>query len=646
MGEISLKALKNIQLQQITTKQNETLIGIPIGFEYRENGLTAESNSFFGFYGVNPKTAKGASELYLDLSLDPNLKTNEYLKPSIKDLFLDKETSLKVQIQKENPDFFKVINNACYAAKDNGLNKNITQTAIDYMLKPNAKIPLFAGLHGYGKTSILSAIIKDINELTPDKLAAKYNLSKEDAKKLLNFTNTKIIPINSTMSLNDLYGHITLQTDPKSGERIMDYANAPLLDSIKTTYYNNQKSFIILDELLDAPDVINQIKSSFMPINGQYNFMSNCSRDFLEIRSTFAVKNLNKEDTQLHYGLFEIAQNADKRFAVDDSAIEINGDSIIINMSKLNERQRTLLNNSLISQEVNQTLQQETDKHNASLLTKISEYKFGQLNSGKAVLLISKNKAEEIQKTNASCKTSSSATPYTVNTQDFKIVATGNVLANITQSELDRFKISMVAGISYEDLLQNLSAPDKGVQSKFIDSLREKDPAGVLVNEYINIVLEFVRHVSNAQNSGQLSYPQYDMGKEPVYSDAILSSAVFNPRMITSQINNSDSPEELIENFKSNANQILGIEGYPDYNEEAEVVKYNDMVDLVLKTKLVDFCQKHKIPNNLEVNNVVLDRILQDIPKVDSAIFNNSAPSIAQSEYEDFNVFNAPKMKA
>lgn len=639
MSEIRLNSIVSTDIQKTITKQGDTLIGIPVEFEFSENGVDDEVLTLYGFFCVNPKEAQNASELYLDLSLDPNFETNEYIKNAAKELFKDKVTGIKTQIQKTNPDFFNQINKICFEAKNNGASRNITESVLNALIHKNSKPLLIQGLAGYGKTSIINSIFKDIENLSfsAEDFAKKYAISIEKAKELKEFKNNmRTLPINATMNIYDMYGHATLISHPKTKQQVMDYANSTLMEVVKGISYGGQKGIICLDELLDNTDIITQLKATIMASNGVYNFTPNYSRDFLEIKSPFKIKTANGDFADLNYAIFEIAKNADKRFAVDDKCINLteDGNSFVIDSAFLNAHQKDCFYRSTVGQNLNKKISDPNSRDYASTMANITNHKFAELNSGARIFLISQAKAEEIQASNINHKTSSEEKPFIISTTELKILATGNVLNNVPQAALDRFAQCSVDRISYDELLNNFAVLGIGIDSEFINKLKDKTPDNSSTIEYVNIILDFVKHLAHSQHDGELSSPQFDMGKEPVFREGFLSSAPLNPRMITSIINNSSSPEDVIKNFKNNAYQILGIEGYPDDNEENDVVRFNDKVDEILAKNLISFCNKYKIENAIEESNPVYNKLIDDIPMVNN-IFSMPQEQLAEDEILD-----------
>lgn len=620
MGEIRILDIKDYTLSAIKKDNNNIFVGIKVDFIYTENTSSSDETRFFGIYGLNPKAERDATQLYLDLSFDKNIAENDdYMRKTITDLFGDKVYTIKTEIQKNNPTFFSTINKLCLEAKKNGANTNIQKSIIQTLLKDGAKPLLVLGLQGYGKTSTIQDVLHKLQspKMTSEKLADALSISLDEATKLKNFkNNTRVVSINETMNLNDLYGHITLVANDKTGQMSMDYANSSFMEVVKGVYYGGQKGIIVLDELLDNTELINQTKATIMASGGKYNFTPNYSREFLEIKSGDVF--ISGQNQKCNYIICEVALQADKRFAVDDEAIVVNTQkkAILIDTDKLNNMQKYLLSNSILNDVANSKI---ADRNSASYnnnIVSITNQKYQLINDGYAVLLISKEKAEEIKQLNTDfiIKTSVSAMPYMIDSPSLKILATGNVLNNVSQSALDRFSQIQISHISYDELKNNIAILGVGVESNFINKLKKLSADNKAVLDYVDIVLKFVKKIVTEQHDGRLLAPQYDTGKEPIYSSELLSSISLNPRTITSIINNSDTPQELIDNFKKNSNQILGIENYPDETEAVYVQTFNDEVDIILGEALKNFCDKYKIENDMTETNKYFEKLLATLP--------------------------------
>ena len=262
MAELKLKDLNDYTLKKISLNKNSNLIGIPICVEFIENPSRPDTRTFTAFYGLNPAKSTSVSELYFDLTLDENNNISSQLKDEIREYLQRSKENINSIIQKKNPNFFDQVNVICSnkISSSNGVSKAIIRN----LLNSEAKSLLITGLAGYGKTAGLKSVFKDMQGLSLQDFANKYNISEEQAKSIKNF-KLEFIPINNEINYEDLMGRMILSQNPKTGEMQTSYENGALLSAIKRNMFLGEKISIGFDELADNERLFANFKGFLMP---------------------------------------------------------------------------------------------------------------------------------------------------------------------------------------------------------------------------------------------------------------------------------------------------------------------------------------------------------------------------------------------
>jgi hypothetical protein len=620
MAELKLKDLNDYNLKIIDLNKKTSLIGIPICVEYIENPSRPDIKNFTAFYGLNPITSSNATELYFDLTLDEN-NIPSMLKDEIREYLQRSKDNINTIIQKKNPNFFDQINVIC-SNKISSQN-SVSGAIIRNLLNSEAKSLLITGLAGYGKTAGLKSVFKDMQGLSLQDFANKYNISEEQAKSIKNF-KLEFIPINNEINYEDLMGRMILSQNPKTGEMQTSYENGALLSAIKRNMFLGEKISIGFDELADNERLFANFKAFLMPdINNNYVATATMARDFLSVSSSdisFRLK--DNKVVERNFFIFEVAKKCDGIFTCNDEAIEIdNKGGLTVDINKLNGYQANCFLKSITSDAVekqffDKSIKDENKKsldRSAFIKTKINTMK----ESSVPLLLISEEVANKIRANDALNKIElSSALPYAVSKETFKVFATGNEInQDVSKAALDRFENIKIFNISFDELYQNLVVSKIGVNSKLFNELDIITIDGSARLAFGKAVIDFARLIFEMQRSGELMMPEYDGNKEPAYKAGFLSSPTLNPRLITNIVNQSETPKDILDNYSRYAEQILGIEGLPAEFDINEIAVFNEALQNKLAPELSKICKKYGIKDN--IGDIAQNNLLQALPKIE-----------------------------
>lgn len=619
MAELKLKDLNDYNLKIIDLNKKTSLIGIPICVEYIENPSRPDIKNFTAFYGLNPITSSNATELYFDLTLDEN-NIPSMLKDEIREYLQRSKDNINTIIQKKNPNFFDQINVIC-SNKISSQN-SVSGAIIRNLLNSEAKSLLITGLAGYGKTAGLKSVFKDMQGLSLQDFANKYNISEEQAKSIKNF-KLEFIPINNEINYEDLMGRMILSQNPKTGEMQTSYENGALLSAIKRNMFLGEKISIGFDELADNERLFANFKAFLMPdINNNYVAAATMARDFLSVSSQDIAFRLKDNKVKRNFFIFEVAKKCDGIFTCNDEAIEIdNKGGLTVDINKLNGYQANCFLKSITSDAVekqffDKSIKDENKKsldRSAFIKTKINTMK----ESSVPLLLISEEVANKIRANDALNKIElSSALPYAVSKETFKVFATGNEInQDVSKAALDRFENIKIFNISFDELYQNLVVSKIGVNSKLFNELDKITIDGSARLAFGKAVIDFARLIFEMQRSGELMMPEYDGNKEPAYKAGFLSSPTLNPRLITNIVNQSETPKDILDNYSRYAEQILGIEGLPAEFDINEIAVFNEALQNKLAPELSKICKKYGIKDN--IGDITQNNLLQALPKIE-----------------------------
>lgn len=619
MAELKLKDLNDYNLKIIDLNKKTSLIGIPICVEYIENPSRPDIKNFTAFYGLNPIKSSNATELYFDLTLDEN-NIPSMLKDEIREYLQRSKDNINTIIQKKNPNFFDQINVIC-SNKISSQN-SVSGAIIRNLLNSEAKSLLITGLAGYGKTAGLKSVFKDMQGLSLQDFANKYNISEEQAKSIKNF-KLEFIPINNEINYEDLMGRMILSQNPKTGEMQTSYENGALLSAIKRNMFLGEKISIGFDELADNERLFANFKAFLMPdINNNYVATATMARDFLSVSSQDIAFRLKDNKVKRNFFIFEVAKKCDGIFTCNDEAIEIdNKGGLTVDINKLNGYQANCFLKSITSDAVekqffDKSIKDENKKsldRSAFIKTKINTMK----ESSVPLLLISEEVANKIRANDALNKIElSSALPYAVSKETFKVFATGNEInQDVSKAALDRFENIKIFNISFDELYQNLVVSKIGVNSKLFNELDKITIDGSARLAFGKAVIDFARLIFEMQRSGELMMPEYDGNKEPAYKAGFLSSPTLNPRLITNIVNQSETPKDILDNYSRYAEQILGIEGLPAEFDINEIAVFNEALQNKLATELSKICKKYGIKDN--IGDITQNNLLQALPKIE-----------------------------
>ena len=619
MAELKLKDLNDYNLKIIDLNKKTSLIGIPICVEYIENPSRPDIKNFTAFYGLNPIKSSNATELYFDLTLDEN-NISSPLKDEIREYLQRSKDNINTIIQKKNPNFFDQINVIC-SNKISSQN-SVSGAIIRNLLNSEAKSLLITGLAGYGKTAGLKSVFKDMQGLSLQDFANKYNISGEQAKSIKNF-KLEFIPINNEINYEDLMGRMILSQNPKTGEMQTSYENGALLSAIKRNMFLGEKISIGFDELADNERLFANFKAFLMPdINNNYVATATMARDFLSVSSQDIAFRLKDNKVKRNFFIFEVAKKCDGIFTCNDEAIEIdNKGGLMVDINKLNGYQANCFLKSITSDAVekqffDKSIKDENKKsldRSAFIKTKINTMK----ESSVPLLLISEEVANKIRANDALNKIElSSALPYAVSKETFKVFATGNEInQDVSKAALDRFENIKIFNISFDELYQNLAVSKIGVNSKLFNELDKITIDGSARLAFGKAVIDFARLIFEMQRSGELMMPEYDGNKEPAYKAGFLSSPTLNPRLITNIINQSETPKDILDNYSRYAEQILGIEGLPAEFDINEIAVFNEALQNKLAPELSKICKKYGIKDN--IGDIAQNNLLQALPKIE-----------------------------
>lgn len=647
MAELKLKDLNDYTLKKISLNKNSNLIGIPICVEFIENPSRPDTRTFTAFYGLNPAKSTSVSELYFDLTLDENNNISSQLKDEIREYLQRSKDNINSIIQKKNPNLFDQVNVICSnkISSSNGVSKAIIRN----LLNSEAKSLLITGLAGYGKTAGLKSVFKDMQGLSLQNFANKYNISEEQAKSIKNL-KLEFIPINNEINYEDLMGRMILSQNPKTGEMQTSYENGALLSAIKRNMFLGEKISIGFDELADNERLFANFKAFLMPdINNNYVATATMARDFLSVSSRdIAFRLKDNKVVERNFFIFEVAKKCDSIFTCNDEAIEMdNKGGLIVDVNKLNNYQANCFLKSITSDAVekqffDKSIKDENKKsldRSAFIKTKINTMK----ESPVPLLLISEEVANKIRANDALSKLElSSALPYSVSKETFKVFATGNEInQDVSKAALDRFENIKIFNISFDELYQNLAVSKIGVNSKLFNELDNITIDGSARLAFGKAVVDFARLIFEMQRSGELMMPEYDGNKEPAYKAGYLSSPTLNPRLITNIVNQSETPKDILDNYSRYAEQILGIEGLPAEFEMSEIAMFDEALKNKLAPEINKICKKYGIKNNIEDDSQNL--LLQALPSIEIKNSQVTQMPALQANTEDENI--TAKMK-
>ena len=259
------------------------------------------------------------------------------------------------------------------------------------------------------------------------------------------------------------------------------------------------------------------------------------------------------------------------------------------------------------------------------------------------LLLISEEVANKIRANDALSKLElSSALPYSVSKETFKVFATGNEInQDVSKAALDRFENIKIFNISFDELYQNLAVSKIGVNSKLFNELDNITIDGSARLAFGKAVVDFARLIFEMQRSGELMMPEYDGNKEPAYKAGYLSSPTLNPRLITNIVNQSETPKDILDNYSRYAEQILGIEGLPAEFEMSEIAMFDEALKNKLAPEINKICKKYGIKNNIEDDSQNL--LLQALPSIEIKNSQVTQMPALQAHTEDENI--TAKMK-
>lgn len=648
MAELKLKDLNDYNLKMIALNKQNSLIGIPVCIEYIENPSRPDIKTFTAFYGLNPIKSSNATELYFDLTLDEN-NIPSMLKDEIREYLQRSKDNINTIIQKKNPNFFDQINVIC-SNKISSQN-SVSGAIIRNLLNSEAKSLLITGLAGYGKTAGLKSVFKDMQGLSLQDFAKKYNISEEQAKNIKNF-KLEFIPINNEINYEDLMGRMILSQNPKTGEMQTSYENGALLSAIKRNMFLGEKISIGFDELADNERLFANFKAFLMPdINNNYVATATMARDFLSVSSQdIAFRLKDNKVVERNFFIFEVAKKCDGIFTCNDEAIEIDSKGgLTVDINKLNGYQANCFLKSITSDAVekqffDKSIKDENKKsldRSAFIKTKINTMK----ESSVPLLLISEEVANKIRANDALNKIElSSALPYAVSKETFKVFATGNEInQDVSKAALDRFENIKIFNISFDELYQNLAVSKIGVNSKLFNELDKITIDGSARLAFGKAVVDFARLVFEMQRSGELMMPEYDGNKEPAYKAGFLSSPTLNPRLITNIINQSETPKDILDNYSRYAEQILGIEGLPAEFDINEIAVFNEALQNKLAPELSKICKIYGIKDNID--DITQNNLLQALPKIEiknSQIIDILTPNVSTEPDENTTVKMKP----
>lgn len=563
----------------------EVLVGLPLTINYREDPLDTPE-TLQCFYGLNPKENFDIQGISLHI-LDKKLTNDET--QEIYQAFYKYKDMLNEKIRATQPTFFDNINSLCYRINQDE-KIDITNAIISTLTNKNEQPLLLAGLSGYGKTASLEKIINDMRTSNATELQAKYGISQEKAENLKKFSSYGIVNINEEASYKKLMGNYVLSENEK-GEITTVLENGALGSLIKDNYYGNRKTLVVFDELLDSPDVMTAMKASLMPRGDFYNFAPINARNFL-----FVNANIDCDNKMSKMMFLEVAQKSDNLYSCDDNALEINEqtNTLKIQTDKLSNFEKQIINNSLPSENQEQTLKQTGDFANISKI--FTSTRFSILDMGGKILLISQKKANEI-KNLLDCKEILKDKPFVLYKDNFKVCATGNVMNNIDVPTRDRFNVVSIGGISYSKLKENLLVKRYGIDSPLVNKLDKI--SSEVYEKVVDSIIKLVRSISELQNQDVFSKPDFGL-KQVAYSPNELTSPSLNPRLITNIINQSENLNDISEKFKQSAERILGLEGLPDNEETAQIIRFKDNVNIVLEKELDKIAKEYKIDYALD----------------------------------------------
>lgn len=615
MAIINFSLIEKPEIKALTQKNTQTIIGIPLQIEIREDPSVLRFETYLGFYGLNPSTANNSKDMYLDLSTNKELNAlNSEIKSEIKEIFELAKTSINSNIQTENPNFFSNISSFCNLNK-NYNNVDIEKEVVKSLLNKHSKPLIVAGLPGYGKTASIHATLKAIKSDSIEELISKYDIDKDEAKTLKSYSKSFNIEINPETEFGDLMAKLVLSKDPETKQQTTEIDNGALLSAIKTAYYLNENVVVFFDEIFDSQELMKSFKASLMPKDGKYNFPTNSARTFLgvEPENKINIAQLGKDKS---FAFFEVAENCDTLLACSDKAIKVKDGKIEIDMFSLTEKERDNLTETLLSDASEESLNPKnianTKKTFMNLL--LDNIKDGRLKP----VLISQAKADEIRTAKEMEITQTNMSiSYVIDKNQFKVFGTGNALdGEIPFATLDRFKILHKDSISYNALLQDIAIHQYSIDSKLFKEL-DKYPQEAKIDLTKNII-DFVRFICDIQNKGTLPIVSFDNGLEPVYRKESLSSVSISPRLLTNIINNSSKPEDIITEFKNSAKSILGFYSLIEQEEEQYLAQFDIFVESKLKPSIKETCEKYKIANNLTEEYSELDEKLKTLPTITS----------------------------
>lgn len=604
-----LSPSQNYQLYKVDSSQNKSLV-VPINV-IQSDGTDYEE-TLIAFFTADLNHASNLTDAYFDTS-----KTiiSQNLKDSLKTYLSNSRQTILEDIKVKNPKILKDLELIIYEK-----NSSDDYKPIDYISRAlknsNSTRPLMiSGIQGYGKTAVISQISEDIKKISDSELTSKYAFSKDDINFLRQFS-FYFTPTN--MSYSNLMGNLILAQTQK-GDVTTKYNTGNLLSAIKNVLFNGRNSTIVLDELLDNPKLMEELKPIIMPNGGHYTFPSTMARDFISVSHKENEIEIKTKDSIIKRTnvVFEIGSDLDGLYCATDEAFNVNeSGNLSIDVSKLALFHQTLLLHGL-SSEADENKIAEKKTYRDRIVPILQKQKLNQINDGLTTLLISPETYSKIDKAEKIVvKKTSMNSPYKLNPSNFKIFATGNKPQIDDSAIFARFAICMVVNIKYEELLNNIAIKRYGVNSPLFAQLDAVSPDKSASLDTTNAIIKLVKAIIDEQINDNIVSSDYDMSHEHINAKISLDSDTITPREITQIINQSSSFEELIVNFKMNAEKLLGIRNYPTYQEQESVRIFKDLTSTILVSEFSKIAKKYKIETSLKTQKDTLKEQIKTIPKL------------------------------
>ncbi|MBZ8002356.1 hypothetical protein [Campylobacter canadensis] len=568
---------------------NEKLLGFLTSVAVATDVTSSYKMNYNCFLGYKLSTSNNISNLNIFFNV-----TKEDMTDTVKEAIIDNFLSNKMEIL----NYIKTNYNANFQDINNifSINEDNTDYSIEIikaLSSPFKKPLLICGLPGYGKSSICREITEK---------CLKNNTNEFENSAILNkFKKSTEILITGEETLADLFGRLVLEE--KNNNVITSFKNGKLLSIVKDCYYSGDSGIVIMDEALDNIALLKEMKSLLMPnLKQNYSFNSFQNRNFALIKTK-----TNFSQDNFEYINLEIANDCDEEFAINDEAISIKSDHIIFDKNYLSDfQEKTIKMNSFANKN-------KVDITNEKI-NNIFDFFIDKNKIGNPTILITKSKFEEINNSNIDILVKKAIQlDYQLNTQRIKFLLTGNVNQTLSDAVKDRFDIKMIGGISFEklknDLLNNI-----GIKTTFFQNIDIRAKEKILSS-----IIDTIKIIQLKQHDGDIVSADSEFG-EPTFNESRLQSNTLNPRRISYIINNSTSLNDIINNFKSEIPNILGIENFPDETQQNSIDYITMLINEQLAPKLEEIAKTHKLPYKNDTNDEFLEKKLENIADIDEIL--------------------------